>query len=448
MIYTHVKSMWEKGLVLSLVMILVISTIGGTMAVASEKRELTMWEWKILEDPKSYMPALLEFEKRYNVKVIRTEVTSSDMYTKARIAAEVGKLPDVMMLSEALVPEFVERGWIQSLGPFVEKEGRERFLDDFIEGTIKVNTYKGKLYGLPIDWGIFALWYNKEYFANAGIARPPQTWEELRETAIKLNNPDKKIHGLITRSGDFVSFYNAMSFGIQNSGHIAGKLTPGRLGRVNSIEEIGIVDPEWQKGLQFLADLWRKDKVTSDFATTTGGVSRELFGSGRGAMLCLEAWWPISYMPEDLREKSLAIAPAPRGKYQGTGFVSGGSWYMTTQEKNKELAWEWIRFATTEAYFIYHKNGLVSMPAWKPATQSEYVQENPLLIPYVQEMEWKYIDPTWMAHLPPKGGDALDFWWRENTKAALGQVSLEQAMKTVAKYWMDQWNEWEDMYGG
>lgn len=44
----------------------------------------------------------------------------------------------------------------------------------------------GKQYGLPYRMGIEGIWYNKDMFAEAGIAAPPTTFDELNAAVTKL----------------------------------------------------------------------------------------------------------------------------------------------------------------------------------------------------------------------------------------------------------------------
>lgn len=51
----------------------------------------------------------------------------------------------------------------------------------------------GTLYGVPMQYNLQYLYYNKDLFEEAGLdpEQPPTTMEELAEDAKKLTNPDK-----------------------------------------------------------------------------------------------------------------------------------------------------------------------------------------------------------------------------------------------------------------
>ncbi|MCV4784126.1 extracellular solute-binding protein, partial [Escherichia coli] len=56
----------------------------------------------------------------------------------------------------------------------------------FLDGPIEANTYKGKIYGVPwfTDAGMF--YYRKDLLEQAGYSGPPETYEELKEMALKV----------------------------------------------------------------------------------------------------------------------------------------------------------------------------------------------------------------------------------------------------------------------
>ena len=58
--------------------------------------------------------------------------------------------------------------------------------DDFFPSFLSMASAKDRLYGLAFQPSTPVLYYNKEAFAKAGIAKAPTTWNELFETARAL----------------------------------------------------------------------------------------------------------------------------------------------------------------------------------------------------------------------------------------------------------------------
>ena len=48
----------------------------------------------------------------------------------------------------------------------------------------------GKQYGVPFNAGMVGFWYNKDFFAQAGIDAPPATWDELLADIQTLKDAD------------------------------------------------------------------------------------------------------------------------------------------------------------------------------------------------------------------------------------------------------------------
>ena len=90
------------------------------------------------------------------------------------------------------------------IAPFDDMPGGRELIDKnqaYIEEDI--NSINGKTYQIPVSVTTYGLIYNKDMFKAAGIvdengeAKPPETLDELVETAQKLTNPDKKEYGII-----------------------------------------------------------------------------------------------------------------------------------------------------------------------------------------------------------------------------------------------------------
>ena len=57
------------------------------------------------------------------------------------------------------------------------------------------------MYGMPVDSGPMAFYYDKEVFDKAGISEPPSTWDEFYQDAKKI----KQIGSYITNDPGYGS---------------------------------------------------------------------------------------------------------------------------------------------------------------------------------------------------------------------------------------------------
>jgi multiple sugar transport system substrate-binding protein len=99
-------------------------------------------------------------------------------------------------------------------------------------------TWENKIYAIPTGAACEAFYWNKEHFRQAGLdpERPPKTWKELEEYALKLTLRNER--GEIARAGYIPGYWDP--FGTALFAHWA-----------------------LQKGARFLSEDGRRVKLTS-----------------------------------------------------------------------------------------------------------------------------------------------------------------------------------------
>lgn len=163
---------------------------GGTpdpAATGFEGLELTVWN-NIDFDPyqslqKGYFEACAD-ELGITVDV---QTQSGDYTTSLLQAASSKTLPDVALLStDTQVPQLASQGVLADLGSLgITTDGIE-------ESIASLGEYDGALYALPVQAESYAIFYNADAFAAAGITEPPTTFDELVTTAKALTTDTQK----------------------------------------------------------------------------------------------------------------------------------------------------------------------------------------------------------------------------------------------------------------
>jgi multiple sugar transport system substrate-binding protein len=109
--------------------------------------------------------------------------------------------PELIVLSSSdMVKSYYEQGWVEPLDPWIKASGID--LDDIYPAPLaQCATLDGTNACLPWGGDIYALFWNKELFAAAGLdpERPPQTMEQLVATADQLTIRDEQ--GKISQIG-------------------------------------------------------------------------------------------------------------------------------------------------------------------------------------------------------------------------------------------------------
>jgi multiple sugar transport system substrate-binding protein len=387
----------------------------------------------MMECPDVMEELFRRFEERYNVNLEVETITFSDLQKKIVLAGEAGELPDVIQHAAYLdIPLFAEKGWLEPLNAYIEKEDAGKFLDGWFDWAHV--RYEGKIYGLQSHSGITGLYWNKTAFARAGIASPPRTWDELVETAQKLTDPPRQ-YGLGLNGNDPEIMFCNSPFVYQNG---------GRVGRVKG--KIRINSPESVEAIEFLLDLINKYKVVPAFTTSGYREVRDAFGSGRVAMIP-DAGWTVPIIRAFEPKFEWGIATLPKGKTTGAAISGWDATYsMARSTRNKDLAWEFIKHMTSyESNFLWMVK-YPYFPARKDVAARKEIKENPLRAALIKQGSLPNVYNIY-AELPPQTMEAIEIFKVELHSAVLGKKTAKVAMDAVVEKWERLYEEWERLYG-
>ncbi|MGB7157969.1 MAG: extracellular solute-binding protein [Tepidisphaeraceae bacterium] len=213
-----------------------------------------------------------------------------------------------------------------------------------------------RTYAVPNTTDVRMLYYNEDLLERAGLvdaegrARPPRDWDELREYAVKLSERD--VSGKFARVGfgpllgqGFLYHYAWL-----NGGEF---VTPD--GRTCTLDA-----PANVAALSFVVDVYDRlggvERVDA-FKSTFQAGELEPFLVGKVAMKIDSDYFQhviADYAPR--MRFAVAPPPAPRGKESVT-WSGGFSWVVPAGAKHPEMAFELIRFLTTDR--VWHLRNVV-----------------------------------------------------------------------------------------
>lgn len=147
---------------------------------------------------KNYQKIISEFEKEYPNIEVKYEVITKMFHENILASFGAGVAPDVFYVDSSWAPIFINKGALYPVSNLADKS----FIDKFYPFLLKPFEKDGKLYGIPKDWSMLVLFYNKKLFEQAGITKPPQTWDELEQDA-KIITEKTGVPGLAIYLGGF-----------------------------------------------------------------------------------------------------------------------------------------------------------------------------------------------------------------------------------------------------
>jgi len=292
---------------------------------------------------------------------VRYETVTGTRYPDKIVTMAVAKQsPDVFIVYGASAAlNWGKRGILLDLKPFIEADGGEA-IKDVNPLLVDDYTVDGKIYALPGNCNVSALYYNKKCFDDAGLPYPDDTWtwETLLATARKLTKRDAsgraEQYGLIGAQGLWRDFLK------QNNSDLWSKDKTQCL----------ITRPEAVETFQFLRDLMLEHRVTPSQAETLQERGQESFMAGRGAMFLGGRWYTSFF----LTSKTLDwhVAPLPKGKRRATAIASM-SWGAWAHTPNPQVAYEFVKYMTREEAIKYLFDIGDALPTRNTAETREYM---------------------------------------------------------------------------
>ena len=133
---------------------------------------------------KFYEETAREFEKvqRDRGAEVRVNVYGDPRISdKLRVRIIDGNLPDAMLPFDVLIPALVKAGKLRELTPFLDEpnwEGDARWGDTFMPGAFDAWRINGGVYGVPLSYACWTIFYHRALFRQHGW-NVPQTWDEF-----------------------------------------------------------------------------------------------------------------------------------------------------------------------------------------------------------------------------------------------------------------------------
>ncbi|MFF3516295.1 ABC transporter substrate-binding protein [Streptomyces sp. NPDC002573] len=318
------------------------STNGGS---DDSPKTLTYWASNqgasIEVDKQVLQPELDKFQKQTGIKVKLEVVPWSDLLNRILTATTSGQGPDVLNIGNTWSASLQATG---ALVPWDAKNfdkigGKSRFVDSALGST----GVQGKdPAAVPLYSMAYALYYNKQIFADAGVSQPPATWDELVADGKKIQQKGKQVLGA---EGSNVSenIHHVFVFGKQ---HGADFFTPD--GKADFTND-GVV-----AAVKQYVDLMAKDKVIPvGNAEYAQNQSVSDFAKGKTAMLLWQSA-AANLKSQGMSENQYGIAPvpvqsgAPGAGAQVDSMVAGINLAVFKNTHNVDGAMKFVKFMTSD----------------------------------------------------------------------------------------------------
>ncbi|MCA1596863.1 MAG: extracellular solute-binding protein, partial [Chloroflexi bacterium] len=162
-------------------------------APAAARTPVTLVVWGLAsgEDSQGQDAEAEEFARRHHVKVQLLSMGAGSMNQQKLMTSIAGGVPpDLVDQDRFTIGDWASRNAFLPLDSFIRQDtGPNRIREsDYYHACWAEATYRGHVYAIPYGTDDRALYYNKKLLREAGIARPPRTWEELAADTVRMTH--------------------------------------------------------------------------------------------------------------------------------------------------------------------------------------------------------------------------------------------------------------------
>ncbi len=365
-----------------------------------KKAKIVYWNWA--DNPahlKISTDSVDMFNKSQNF--IEVELDANMAVAESRkklvVAYAAGAAPDVIMTIQYWVQDLYNNGIIEPLNKYFDAwDAKDDFFQNVVDGARA--RPDGELTYVPLTNIIYSLYYRSDWFAEAGL-QAPVTFDEMVAGSKAIAMPPER-YGYAVRGQPYQAI--EIIHGIWRS---AG---------VQYVDEQGHVDFDSPAAIE-VAEKWigmlTKDKSAPPTAVNDG--MREIYSmiqNGKAGMWLYAT--QASQILMDALGDNIQYALTPRVGDRHFTLANPEGPMMTSSSKEKEAAWEFMKFINTGDAALLYSRDRSTPPMRKSLAQNEVFQNNRFI---KQTVDWAdtWWSPPYYAENWANFQDRIAPYWQE-----------------------------------
>jgi multiple sugar transport system substrate-binding protein len=379
------------------------------------------------DDPnKTYTKLVDKFNKQnkgsFQVTIREMPADTGAYFDKLRTEFQAGGGEIDVIGGDTIWPiQFAAQGWVQDLSDNFPASEQNKFLPAPIQASI----YEGAIYGVPWFEDAGLLYSRSDLLEQAGYSAPPETWDELKEMALKISQDKGIPNGFVFQGKNYEGgVCDALEYIRTHGGDVLSNVTSG---------DVVIDSPEATAGLETYHSMITDGVAPKAVANMDETISVPVFGNGEAVFL---REWPGTYGDiaggaYKIKKEQVAVSPIPVDPGNESSSTLGGWTFMiNAQTDMPDEAWEFVKFMTSYESFKYRaiEGGYIS--ARKAILDDPAVQE---AIPTVKLAKDVLLEYATSRPVTQYYGDMSLEMQEQFNNALTGDTSPQQAVETLQK---------------
>lgn len=390
------------------------------VAAADDSVTLSVAFWGDKSEIETKLKLMEQFEAAHpNIHIEPTYTDGGTYQAKLQTWFASNTAPDVLGTASDLIYPYKDMGVLEDLTPYIQKD---HLMEDgaWAQASVDAFTFDGRVFSAPYVYKDLAIAYNKSIFDAAGIAYPSADWteSEFLDICRKLTvgeGPEKQWG--IRLSTYPTNFYRNM-FGQPT--YLRDELKMNAAG-----------NDEYRHAMELLSSMVLEGLSPNETFETSFGSG---FESGRFAMAICAPWDMGTF--DSLIGDSFAwdIQVLPFNETFNTtwkSYLFADGFAMSSKCKNKEAAWELIKWLTASEEAQKVSEGF-GVPMYLPYANSEEYLNN-------YTTQTKYTKKVFVDMLPNcVGGETTGVWAQINDimntefqRIITGEIDVNTAIDNV-----------------
>lgn len=309
--------------------------------IAEEKVVLTVWDFGGSEFEWLDSTAIPAFQEAFpNIQINHVGVPEEELGLKLETAIAASEVPDLAIFVPNRV---VKAGHILYLDDFMARDGISR--EDYCSLFQTVNVQEDKVFSLPMDSNIWAMMYNKDLFAAAGLPElgPDDviTYDDWLAYAQAVNKPADSLEGRVWGSAFFWPQWNSM--GGMSDPYVLGD--DGRTCVGNAETD------DWLHFWELMRVAYDEDLTTETAGALLADVEEDMFTQGKLGMTYATLGDAI-YATQNGINAGLTGQPVVSDGWDANVGGWNTNYSIMAATEHPEEAWQFLKWLSTEALKI------------------------------------------------------------------------------------------------
>jgi multiple sugar transport system substrate-binding protein len=308
--------------------LILLGSVVAALGLVNAPAEVTTVEIVHYFNVQGQTAALNQLQKDFeaanpDVKLHFTYVPFGQLVSRTLQMAAVRKPPGIAAIDNPDVLRVAKAGILKDISADVTKF---QLWNDLYPGPKAAVTDGSKVYGVPIGSNSLALYYNKKLLTDGGVSAPPQTWDQLTETAAKTTK--SPVYGI--------------AFSAVNTEEATWQWEPFLWSNGGSLSDLSSKNAE--VALELWVDWVKKGYASKDVVNWDQGDVPNQFNGGRAATMVMGPWM-LANVKKSGVDFGIVTIPVPKEGSKPVVPLGGEVWCVLKGDpKVEEAALKYIQF--------------------------------------------------------------------------------------------------------